>query len=415
MALTDFVLPTIGLALALVSCQSMPMFVRNDVNQLYQPAGQFNHEQPASRFWPLGRATERTANSPALDTKQAFLEPVSRAWSSPTNWGGSWDSNPQCSCLVNEGQDCFVLGSDGTVYYRSNHYGRFIDWQKIPGATAKSAPAVAPQRDGTIDVVIQGTDNVLYYSRRDTAGTWQAFETLNFVSHHRPAVAQWYSRALFIFAIGTDNQMYKLEHRHYVWWLGKTPNDWVSLGGLWSGGAVGAYLGGGAITTDVWVLAYDMNNDLQYTKFHITSADAKLANWVGSWTALGIKGTLPPAVSVRSNGYDVIVRTGTADLFINSYNQDSGNWLGWSSLGFRSDIVPAAASYSTGILHVFAVDDHHQMHTCSRRSQTGSFSSWEPMTGVWTSSPSAFIKSSAYVDVFALDENKALVCQESPM
>lgn len=395
----------------------MPMAVTNDIHSMLAPANHFSSPSSYESNYDLGAVShdsqyalpEHQIQYPFGATHDRFSLPtVSHGFSSWANWGGTWTSDPQCYSLKNEGLDAFTIGLDGYVYYRCGHFGILHNWVKIGGATTRLPPAVATQRDGSIDVVILGSDGILYYSHRSPIGTWQAFESLNFKSNRRPAVAPWYNRGLFIFAIGTDYKMYKLERRHNRWWYGKTAGDWVSLGGSWSGGATGGYISGPALSDSVYVLAFDMSGHLQYTRFHISNADSKLGNWVGKWINLQVQGNLAPAVAARATGFDVVVRTLTGQMAVNSYNLQSDSWVGWVHLGLTTCTIPAIASDSSGRLYIFALDNNHQLHVCHRGSQGANFGSWYSLGGPYSSSPSALIRENKYVDVFVLDNNHLL-------
>lgn len=344
-----------------------------------------------------------------VDSADRFSLPsVSHGFSSWANWGGHWLSDPKCYSLKDEGLDVFTVGLDGHIYYRAGHSGKLQNWLKLDGPPAKNPPAVAVQRDGSIDVVIHGTDNIIYYARRDPHGSWQSFETLNFKSYHRPAVAPWYNRGLFIFAIGTDRQMYKLERRHEKWWHGNSGNDWVCFGGSWSGGVTGGYISGSALSNSVYALAYDTNGYLQYTRFHVQNPDDKLGNWVGKWINLQIQGTHAPAVSARPNGFDVAIRSKSGEVAVNSYNLKDDGWLGWAHLGLSTNYIPGIASHSSGQVHVFALDYFHLLHYCTRGNQGASFGSWSFLGGLYFSSPSALVRENKFVDVFILDGVRTL-------
>lgn len=344
-----------------------------------------------------------------INAEHMSIPSVSRSFSGWANWGGTWASDPTCLSLKNEGLDAFTVGLDGYIYYRGGHLGILHSWVKISGATAQFPPAVAVQRDGSIDVVIHGTDNILYYARRDPLGIWHSFVSLNFKSYRRPGVAPWYNRGLFIFAIGTDNKMYKLERRHSRWWYGNAAKDWVSFGGSWSGGVTGGYISGTSLTNSVYVLAYDMNGYLQYTRFHVESADSLLQNWSGKWINLQVQGTMAPALSARSDGFDVVVRTTSGQMAVNSYNLNSDSWIGWVHLGLTTVTIPAIASDASGFVYIFALDGNHQLKVCHRDHQSSSFGSWYSLGGPFSSSPSALVRENRLIDVFVLDSNRRLV------
>lgn len=387
----DRVIFLICFVLLLTACQCMPMVLNNDVQ----------HDQSMNQLQYIPAESQDQAAHLSNANSQGFSH-----WAT---WKGKWTSDPQCASIHSEGLDAFTVGLDGHIYYRAEHHGHLHHWQKLYGATAKFPPAVAVQRDGTIDVVIHGSDNVIYYTRRDKKGEWQSFESLHFRSYRRPGLAPWYHSGLFIFAIGTDGQMYKLERRHGEWFHGKHPRDWVCLGGSWTGGVTGGYISGQEVTNNVYVLAYDRNGYLQYTRFHVESGNSKLGNWVGHWTNLHVQGTLTPALSSRSNGFDIVIRTTNGQLAVNSYDLRENSWLGWVHFRFTTYTIPGIASHSSGFLYLFALDNNQQMHVCHRRHPGADFTSWSNLGGPYTSSPSAIVREDRFIDVFVLNKDHDLV------
>lgn len=410
----------VAIPLVFSSTHGMPMVMNNIMPNTYQTdyhygaadlslSGGSSSDALTLRNLQFGQPSAQIGDSVVPSQHHQSVPTVSHSFANWADWGGNWISDPQCTSHGDERLDAFTVGLDRHVYYRAGHRDPFHHWHKIEGATTQYPPAVAAQKDGSIDVVIHGPDNVIHYARRGANGEWHPFESLHFRSFHRPGLAQWFNHGLFIFAIGTDGQMYKLERRHNEWWHGDARRDWVCLGGSWSGGVVGAHISGEEPKNNVFVLAYDKEGYLHYTRFIVDSPNSKLGNWVDHWIKLHVRGTLAPAVATRPNGFDVAIRAPDGQISVNSYNLHGNEWVGWAHLGFRSHTIPGIAAHPAGRLYLFALDHHHHMHVCHREHERHHFSSWARMGGPYSSSPSALVRRDQVVDVFVLGENHALL------
>ena len=164
-------------------------------------------------------------------------------------------------------------------------------WSKIGGQLASgTGPAVCAQNANSIDVFVQGTDHVLYYTYWD--GTkWSAWKSLGGSLTSSPAATSTSAGVIDVFARGTSGSLYE-----------KTSTNG---GGSWSNWAP---LGG-----------------------QIASGTGPAASSQGSHLGLFVEGT-------------------TGALYQKTW---TGSWSNWKSLGGSLTSSPAATSPASGVFDVF--------------------------------------------------------------
>jgi hypothetical protein len=123
----------------------------------------------------------------------------------------------------------------------------------------------------------------------------------------------------------------------------------------------------------------------------------------GGWESLG--GTLtsdPAAASWASGRLDVFARGTDNALWHRTYD---GGWGGWESLGGTITSGPAAVSWGQGRIDVFARGDDNALW---HRTFDGGWGGWESLGGTLTSDPAAASWASGRLDVFARGTDNAL-------
>lgn len=121
----------------------------------------------------------------------------------------------------------------------------------------------------------------------------------------------------------------------------------------------------------------------------------------GSWTrTMNIGGDIasqPAAASWGSGRMDVFARGTDSHLWQRTYA--GGAWSTWKSLGGLLTSAPAVASQGTGQLDVFVRNGDNGVSYKSYRS--GAWSAWKRLDGIITSSPAVTSWGSGRLDIFA--------------
>jgi hypothetical protein len=257
-------------------------------------------------------------------------------------------------------------------------------WSKIGGQLASgTGPAVCAQNANSIDVFVQGTDHVLYYTYWD--GTkWSAWKSLGGSLTSSPAATSTSAGVIDVFARGTSGSLYEKTSTNG----GGSWSNWAPLGGqIASGTGPAAYLSG-AGHLDVFVEG--TNGALWHKSYAGT--------WSG-WVNLGGALTSSPAVASTSAGViDVFARGTSGSLYEKTSTNGGGSWSNWAPLGgqIASGTGPAASSQGSH-LGLFVEGTTGALY---QKTWTGSWSNWKSLGGSLTSSPAATSPASGVFDVF---------------
>jgi hypothetical protein len=166
----------------------------------------------------------------------------------------------------------------------------------------------------SLDVFVQGTDHVLYYTHWDGTN-WSGWKSLGAGLTSSPAATSQANGKIDVFVRGTDNAIWYREYSGSSW------SNWIGLGGLVASGTGPAACSWGTGRLDVFVQGTD---GVLYQKTYTGSS------W-SIWQSLGGKLTSSPAATSPGNGViDVFVRGGDNGLWQKTYN---GGWSVWTSIG----------------------------------------------------------------------------------
>ncbi len=281
---------------------------------------------------------------------QTYYPPTSstslgQPWSSWTSPGGLVASGTgPAVCSSNSSRlDLFVQGTDGQLYekYTTNGGSSWTSWQSLGaplGGKLTSSPAATSPASGVINVFVRGSDGALWQRTTTNGGaSWSAWASIGgqLASGTGPAVCSQGS-SLDVFVQGTDHILY------YTQWDGTTWSGWHSLGaGLTSSPGVTSQANG---NIDVFVRGTD--GALWYREYAGTS-------WSG-WMGLGgqvASGTGPAACSWSAGRLDVFVQGTDGVLYQKTWS--SSSWSIWQSLGGKLTSSPAATSPASGVIDVF--------------------------------------------------------------
>jgi hypothetical protein len=150
----------------------------------------------------------------------------SEGWSNWLSLGGNSTSGPAAvgydnSILV------FIRGTDGGIYQNTidstNHWG---GWKALGGGVAASAPGVATRRGSRIvDMAVRGTDNAIWHRWFAPGSGWSAYGSIEGNLTSAPTLASQASGIVNIWARGTDAAVYQRS------WDGTQWVAWSTLGG----------------------------------------------------------------------------------------------------------------------------------------------------------------------------------------
>ncbi|TDU84348.1 peptidoglycan/xylan/chitin deacetylase (PgdA/CDA1 family) [Kribbella voronezhensis] len=179
---------------------------------------------------------------------------TSSAWA---NLGGFATSRPAFVTTPGLGEIVVIRGADGQAYLRQRTGTQWGNWQSLGGLLAPVAPAAAVTANGALTVAVVGADNAMWVRTRSSAGVWSIWHPVSgaidadlalsttadrtrlvavvrgsgnqagFVSVSNPDVTSWTGwgnlggilasgpavtvngSALEVFAVGTDNRIYR--------------------------------------------------------------------------------------------------------------------------------------------------------------------------------------------------------------
>jgi hypothetical protein len=269
---------------------------------------------------------------------------------------------------------------------RSEVTVRVVDAQRSPaapwrslGGILTSAPAVAVNADGRLEVFARGTDNRIWHlsqQRSDTSTEFSAWELLagDRTFTGAPAVARNHWSKLELFARDRDRS---LLHR----WQ-NDPNvrtstqwaPWSSLGGELDGDPAAATNHDGRL--EVFAVGTDGRACHIYQRWF----DGLGAPWSG-WEALGAR---------RFTGRIAVERDGTGCLFAFARSRDdasvwwtrqttpSGTWADWASTGGLGG-EPALARNADGRLEATLRGTDGRIWHQWQVSPGSGFSGWQPL------------------------------------
>ena len=318
--------------------------------------------------------------------------------SSTTRWNypnGSWGS-PKSDVRT---ADFYGHGGHYTVeyYWQLNvpPTGPSPNWA-VMGNELISGVGVSSWHPEVMDLFVRGTDNLLYYKWYDgnNGGWMQGYQQLGGgqISFSPVAVSGGGSDLIDVFArgIGANDGVYHKVWQGNVWsgWQRLGSTDILSGPGLsWEPGRLlGVFVRGG--DNALYLHQYTPND-----------------GWVGPWPLEGQISSSPAAIALVNGPVHVFARGMDNALWHRWY--DNG-WQNWESLGgpiggqISSDPEsgPSVSSWGPRRLDVFVrgTDDA----VWHRWSEDGgvSWSNWESLGGIITSSPASISRAPNQIEVF---------------
>ncbi|WP_165360987.1 carboxypeptidase regulatory-like domain-containing protein, partial [Candidatus Chloroploca sp. Khr17] len=199
--------------------------------------------------------------------------------------------------------------------------------------------AVFSLEPNNLEMVIRGTDGVMYHNWSDDAGaTWSGWQSLGINILGTPTVITTGPDRQDLFVRGTDNVIY-----HQTWTRTGGRTNWRSLNGT--------------TNDDIAVISHEPGHLEAFVRgvdgnlYHSWSIDAGVT-W-SSWYNMGHKLLGKPAVVSWGPGRsDVFVRGEDDVMYHLAYNSSVG-WDTWKSLGGQTKFAPQAHTWGEGRLDVF--------------------------------------------------------------
>jgi C1A family cysteine protease len=316
---------------------------------------------------------------------QSYYHTDDGKWSDGSTWADMTSLSPNTNICIK----AFTTnsGTSGTA-------GKWGAWSSIGGQLASSTgPAVSAPDANTLDVFVQGTDNVLWYKHYQSASGWSGWQSLGGVLSASPAAVSRPNGKIDVFVRGTDGALWTRATTNG----GTSWSNWYKIGGqLLSGTGPAAYAWGD--TRIGWL---------------VTGTDSKCWHmWKDSagthgWQSLGgVLTASPGATSPTSGVIDVYGRGSDSALWQREYANNA--WAGWTSLGgqLASGTGPAACSWGAGRLDVFVQGTDHVLW---HKWNAGGWSAWQSLGGVLTSSPAAAAASGGNrIDAFVRGSDNGL-------
>jgi hypothetical protein len=287
-----------------------------------------------------------------------------------------------------------IVGADGVVYHEVRQTdGQWTGFQPLAGfdgpAQAKRV-SIAGMGDGSAHVAIVAADDVVYHQIRYSNGQWSGFQSLAGAGTTAPAqgkdvaIAGLPDGSAQVVIVGTDNVVYHEARLPDGRWTGFQPlagfdapaqAKRVSIAGVPDGSA------------HVCIVAVD---DVVYHQIRYSSGQ-----WSGFQPLAGAGTTSVAlgkdvAVAGLPDGSAQVVIIGTDDVVYHEARLPDGRWTGFQPLsvagGFARAKQVGIGGVPGGVAHVaiVAADDvvYHQL-----RQPDGQWTGFQPLAGAGTTTP----------------------------
>jgi hypothetical protein len=247
----------------------------------------------------------------------------------------------------------YARGTDQHLYQRYKVLnGGSFSWSSWTdrGCCFNSDPSAVSWSNGRTDLVARGLDNAIYIASIDTGRgpNWTGFGTLGAPSGgsaSAPSITSWGPNRLDVFVRGTDDRLYVKSCTANCYGDGGSWTAWTAFpGGTFRGKPAAVSRGNGL--NDIFVHA--MDDTLWATWFHSTG--------MGSWYNVlpASSGTLrwdsscpdcssPAAASRGTNSIDVMVRGQDDKAWITTWN-GGATWSGYGTVGGVLGASPGTVS-----------------------------------------------------------------------
>jgi hypothetical protein len=233
--------------------------------------------------------------------------------------------------------DVFAKGTDGALWHTSSQGSGWSAWASL-GGSPTSSPAATSRNTGGLTVFARDSDGAIWY-RDYVAGSWGKWVSIGgqTPAGTGPAVCSWRAGRLDVFAKGTNGGLY------HKWYTGTSWSNWEYLGGVLTSSPAATSRNPGGLTV------FTRGND-----DGVWYRDYVAGSW-GKWVSIGGQipaGTGPAVCSWGGGRLDVFARGTDGAMWHKSYDTAT-SWSNWNSLGGVLTSSPAATSPANGVIHVF--------------------------------------------------------------
>lgn len=267
-------------------------------------------------------------------------------------------------------------------------------WNPIGGTfTTPNGVSVGRNPNGSLQAFVRGSGGQITTTRQGAIGTgWSAFTGLGGSFQSAPQVARNLDGRLEVFAVGTDG---KLKHAWQREPGGTTFASWVDFGGSFSGEpVVGA-------TKDGRLIVLCVGTD---TKLYAAAQTAPNAGWT-PLVALGGTHTGRPAISLDANGTLVAACLDTSNRVV-VYVPSGFGWKVSQTIEGELAQPPSFGTNADGRLELFAIDPSGALLHSWQNASGGPFGAWfslgKPGTSTYTGKPSVISNDDGRLEVFAV-------------
>ena len=259
---TPQITPASSPAVTAQNANSLDLFVRGSDNALWYKYWTGTTWTVATSLG--GNLTSApAATSPAAGTIDVFVRGTNGGLYETTtaNNGTSWSgwiplggqlasgTGPAADARGPNSLDVFVQGTDHVLYY-THWNGAWSAWKSLGGVLTSSPAATSPSTS-VIDVFVSSTNGALWSVNSTNNGTtWNAWKSIGgqLASGTGPAADARGPNSLDVFVQGTNQVLY------YTHWNGTTWSAWTSLGGVLAAGSSPAATSPGSGQVDISVL-----------------------------------------------------------------------------------------------------------------------------------------------------------------
>jgi hypothetical protein len=287
--------------------------------------------------------------------------------------------------------EAFYFASNGALAHswQDKPNGSWSSFAKL-GGNAVDKPAVLANKDGRLEAFVTEGGTVRHIWQTAAGGSWSHFDKLGDLADaaSAPAVAENADGSLEVFVTTSGG---KVEHI----WQTTAGGDWSSWANLGGNNAVTAPALGVNHDGRLEVFVTTSSGALE----HIAQKSPN-GGW-GNWASFGGRGRSAPAVGRNEDGrLEVFVTTDSNAVEHIWQTSAGGGWSDWSNLGGCNKSAPAVEINADGRLEVFVEGCAAAVWHAWQAKAGGAWSSWSKLGGTASGAPIAARDADGRLEVF---------------